>query len=199
MNIPKREAKPLTTFRANARYHQHYLDIQLLSERNGASHRCLPERKPLTPPATGLLNKLFNGKPQASLPEVASVCGSPLNKNEDYADNSTHHQPEPLHSGAPGKTHLGENIDGSECERAGFSDDHAKNDGGAWPNHHVCRRCQIARFSHFLRVVRERPKQNLESKLIRRTSTQVERNHSQSVSCSAENSGGRPAIPNRCS
>ncbi len=73
--------------------------------------------------------------------------------------NSTQLRPGPLNSGGSGKTHLGGNIDGSECERAGFSDDHAKNDEGAWPNHHVCRRCQMSRFSHFLRVVRGQPNQ----------------------------------------
>ena len=166
-------------------------------ERNGASHRCSYERNPLIPLATDILIKSINGKPQASLPEFASAYGSPLNENAYYAAKRAHHQPAPLNSGESGKTHPEENIDGSDCERAGFSDDHAKNDGGAWPNHHVCRRCQIARFSHFLRVVRGLPKQNLESKLSKRTSTQVDSNRSQSVSCSTENSRDRPAFMDR--
>jgi hypothetical protein len=31
----------------------------------------------------------FNGKPQASLPEFAYACGSPLNENTKYTTKST--------------------------------------------------------------------------------------------------------------
>jgi len=36
----------------------------------------------------GLLIESFNGKPQASLPNFAYACGSPLNENAQYATKS---------------------------------------------------------------------------------------------------------------